>query len=106
MVSNEEVLRTLDETPGWGEITKALVKITPPEHIVDCPLVFRNPQDKWTPTNGRVITLGDSAHTFLPSSGSGATQAIEDAVTIASCLQLAGSQESVPTAAKAYVKLR
>lgn len=96
----------MEQTPGWNEITKALVKITPPGRIVNYPLVFRNPQSKWASTHGRVIALGDNAHTFLPASGNGATQAIEDAITIASCLELAGGKVSVPTAARAYVKLR
>ena len=51
------------------------------------------------------MTLGDSAHTFLPTSGSGATQAIEDAVTIASCLQLSG-KDKVSTAVRAYATMR
>jgi len=96
----------MDETPGWGDIFKALVKTAPPEAVVDYPLVFRDPQPKWVSPNGRVVTLGDSAHTFIPTSGNGATQAIEDAITIASCLQLAGGKEHVPIAARVHAKLR
>ena len=35
-----------------------------------------------------MVQLGDAAHAFLPTSGNGATQAIEDAVCLAECLRL------------------
>jgi 2-polyprenyl-6-methoxyphenol hydroxylase-like FAD-dependent oxidoreductase len=52
---------------------------------------------------GRVLQLGDSAHTFFPMSGKGATQAMEDTVTIATCLQLAGKSGS-PLTVKVHNK--
>lgn len=104
-VSNEDVLRALEDTPGWGEPLKAMVNATPPDHIVHWPLIFRNPQPRWHSPAGRIIQLGDAAHTFLPTSGNGATQAIEDAVTIAECLKQAG-KANIPTAVKAHNLLR
>jgi 2-polyprenyl-6-methoxyphenol hydroxylase-like FAD-dependent oxidoreductase len=53
----------------------------------------------------RVVQIGDAAHSFLPASGNGATQAIEDAVTIASCLQLAG-KDHIDDATRAHVRVR
>jgi 2-polyprenyl-6-methoxyphenol hydroxylase-like FAD-dependent oxidoreductase len=50
--------------------------------------MWRDPQPQWTIPHGRVIQLGYAAHTFIPSSGNGATQAIEDAVSLSTCLQL------------------
>lgn len=37
--------------------------------------------------NGRVILIGDAWHAMLPHSGSGGNSAIEDAVSLAECLQ-------------------
>lgn len=37
---------------------------------------------------GRVVKVGDAAHGTIPASAGGGTLAIEDAVTLASCLQL------------------
>jgi 2-polyprenyl-6-methoxyphenol hydroxylase-like FAD-dependent oxidoreductase len=105
-VSSEDVLRILEETPGWGEPLKAMVKATPPDHIVYWPLIFRNPQPCWHSPAGRIIQIGDAAHSFLPTSGNGATQAIEDAVTIAECLKQAGSKANIPTAVKTHNSLR
>lgn len=96
-VSSEDVIRTLRETTGWGEAVEAMVKATPPDHIVHWPLIFHNPQPRWLSLAGRVIQVGDAAHPFLPTSGNGATQAIEDAVTIAERSKQAG-QANIPTA--------
>lgn len=104
-VSSEDVLKVLDETPGWGEPLKAMVRATPPDHIVYWPLIFRNPQPCWHSPAGRILQIGDAAHSFLPTSGNGATQAIEDAVTIAECLKQAG-KDDIPTAVKTHNLLR
>jgi len=49
--------------------------------------------------------LGDSAHPFLPTSAQGATQAMEDGVTIAICLREAGKQ-NIPAAVRAFQDIR
>ncbi|KAG5808961.1 hypothetical protein H9Q74_007791 [Fusarium xylarioides] len=43
-----------------------------------------------TPEGGRTILIGDAAHANLPTAGQGASQALEDAVTVAQCLELSG----------------
>ena len=67
--------------------------------------MWRNPHENWISPMGYVVQLGDAAHTFLPSSGNGATQSMEDGIYLASCLQLAGKAQ-IPLAAKVYNKLR
>ena len=57
-----------------------------------------------------------SAHTFLPSSGNGATQAMEDATSLAACLALAArdtrsqgsksAKANVPLAVRAHCAIR
>lgn len=58
---------------------------------MDWKLLWRDPQPSWVSPKGRVVQAGDSAHTFLPSSGSGVNQGIEDAIGLATCLQLGGN---------------
>lgn len=89
----------------WAPIFKSLVKLTPPKTIVNFELLWRNPQPKWSSPGGRVINIGDAAHSFLPASGNGATQAIEDAVSLASCLQIGGRTE-IPQSVRAHVRMR
>ena len=52
-----------------------------------------------------MMLVGDSAHPFLPTSGQGAGQAVEDAATIAICLELAGKQ-GISLALRASEKIR
>ena len=68
--------------------------------------MWRDPQPTWTSPSGRVVQLGDAAHTFLGTSGNGATQAIEDAISIASCIAHAGCKENVPDATRVHNLLR
>jgi 2-polyprenyl-6-methoxyphenol hydroxylase-like FAD-dependent oxidoreductase len=91
--------------PGWPEVADRVIKRTPLDRLHDFKLMWREPQPCWASPNGRVVQIGDAAHTFLPSSGSGATQGIEDAVSIAACLGLAG-KDNVPWASKVHSKLR
>lgn len=83
----------------------ALIKTTPKGSVVNWQLKLRDSHEQWTSPGGRVVQLGDAAHAFLPTSGNGATQAIEDGITLATCLQLGGKSQAA-NATKAYNKLR
>jgi len=91
--------------PGWPEIMNRTVRTTLKDGIIDWKLMWRDPQPQWASPGGRVVQLGDAAHTFIPSSENGATQAIEDAVSLATCLQL-GGKDNIPAAVKVHVKLQ
>ncbi|KAH7120988.1 hypothetical protein B0J11DRAFT_589838 [Dendryphion nanum] len=109
-IDKEEVLKGMDEMPGmennkWAPILKRLVDTTPPDTIVNFELLWRNPQPSWTSPGARVIQIGDAAHSYLPASGNGATQAIEDAISIASCLQI-GGRENIPQSVRTHIRFR
>jgi 2-polyprenyl-6-methoxyphenol hydroxylase-like FAD-dependent oxidoreductase len=70
-----------------GTDAQTLLDITPERKSIDFKLVYRPPIDKWTSTGGRTILIGDAAHANLPTAGQGASQAVEDAITVAYCLQ-------------------
>jgi FAD-dependent urate hydroxylase len=53
--------------------------------------------------SGRTVIVGDAAHAASPSSGQGASMAIEDAVTLGRCL---GEQPDVPAALAKYEQAR
>ncbi|KAJ5296099.1 hypothetical protein PENANT_c021G02786 [Penicillium antarcticum] len=101
----ETVLKVTATIPGWPEVANRVIKRTPLDRLHDFKLMWREPQPCWVSPNGRVVQIGDAAHTFLPSSGSGATQAMEDAVSIATCLGIAG-KDNVTWASKVHNKLR
>ena len=52
-----------------------------------------------------VVQIGDSAHSFLPASSNGATQAIEDAVSLAECLRI-GGKDAIPQSVRIHVRFR
>ncbi|PSR80348.1 putative monooxygenase [Coniella lustricola] len=102
-VTPEQVIDFLSAYPEVPDIFKKLVKTAPPESIIDWQILWRDPQPKWHST--RVVQAGDSAHTFVPSSGSGVNQGLEDAVSIATCLQIGGNVKNGMWA-KVHNKLR
>ncbi|KAF2154544.1 FAD/NAD(P)-binding domain-containing protein [Myriangium duriaei CBS 260.36] len=107
-IDYDEVIDKMNEEQvqrQWANIFKDLVRCTPPGTIVNFPLHWRDPKPTWTSPACRIVQIGDSAHSFLPASGNGATQAIEDAVTLASCLQIGGKQ-NIAQSVRAHVRFR
>ncbi|KAK1623871.1 hypothetical protein BDP81DRAFT_465163 [Colletotrichum phormii] len=90
---------------GWAPIVHEVIESTPNNQVTDWKLRFRDPQLKWVSDGGRVVQCGDSAHSFLPSSGFGATTALEDAFSLAACLRMSG-KESAALGTKVHNKLR
>ncbi|KAF4470577.1 FAD binding domain-containing [Fusarium albosuccineum] len=81
-----------------------VIRLTPPGEAIDYQISMREPQLTWTSPSGRVIQVGDVAHVYHPSSGAGATQAMEDAASLAECMVL--SNFDVPWAARVSNLLR
>lgn len=102
----EDVVKGLLQAPDWDPAIPALVRTAPKGAIVHWPLLWRDLRREWTSPGGHVVQVGDSAHTFTPTSGSGATQALEDAITLATCLRLGGEPRNAPLAAKVFNLLR
>ena len=91
--------------PSFPPFAKRLIEATPKDSIVDWNIMWRNPQPLTASPLGRVVQVGDAAHTLLPSSMNGANQALEDAIYLATCLEL-GGKENVRWATKVHNKLR
>ncbi|RSL93129.1 hypothetical protein CEP52_013438 [Fusarium oligoseptatum] len=87
-----------------GEDAKTVLDITPEGRTIDFKLVYRPTLDKWTSSGGRTILIGDAAHANLPTAGQGASQAVEDAVTLAHCLE--SSDGDVRLALEATQRIR
>lgn len=104
-VGPEAVLDFTSKVPGWPEVANRVIKATPSGSLIDWKLMWRDPQPKWTSSGGHVVQLGDTAHTFLPSSGNGGTQAIEDAISLAACVAIAG-KDQIPDATRVHNLLR
>ena len=114
-VNPDEVLKVLNRISDWDPAIVGLMRATPKGGIVHWPLLWRNLRREWTSQGGRVVQVGDAAHSTIPASISGGTLAIEDAVTLATCLQLAcsgssggdgGGGSGAPLGARIYNLLR
>ncbi|KAE8384089.1 hypothetical protein BDV23DRAFT_189553 [Aspergillus alliaceus] len=102
-------LAVLHRVSDWDPAIEGLIRNTPKRATVHWPLLWRNLRQGWTSKGGRVVQVGDAAHTTVPASISGGTLAIEDAVTLAACLQLAcsgGAPGGAPLGARIYNLLR
>ncbi|KAK7992588.1 hypothetical protein PG988_001382 [Apiospora saccharicola] len=104
-VDPSTVLGYVSTIPTFPSFLRRLIEATPKDGIVDWKIMWRNPQPLTTSPLGRVVQVGDAAHTLLPSSMNGANQALEDAIYLASCLEL-GGKENVHWATKVHNKLR
>lgn len=97
----EDVLKCLE---GWDPRTHDIVKATPPEYLFDYKLVYRDPLPTFISPKARIALIGDAAHPFLPTSIQGASQSMEDGVTLAVCLEKCGGD--VQQAVQAYEQIR
>ncbi|KIV90849.1 hypothetical protein PV10_05457 [Exophiala mesophila] len=87
----EDMLKYVADWPMLPKL-KAVVEKTPPGRLIDFKLLWRDPLKTWISPAGRIMLIGDAAHPYLPTSGQGAGQAIEDAATVAIALELAGAK--------------
>ncbi|KAF9894564.1 hypothetical protein FE257_006449 [Aspergillus nanangensis] len=85
----DEMLECISDWPIMPKL-KAVIEKTPQERLIDFKLLWRDPLDTWISNNGRIMLIGDAAHPYLPTSGQGASQAIEDAAVVAIALELTG----------------
>ncbi|KAL4904275.1 hypothetical protein BDW74DRAFT_178856 [Aspergillus multicolor] len=86
------VLEMIKDWPIAKQLA-AVISKTPRAKCFNHALVTREPLKRWVSGEGRMILIGDAAHPFLPHTGQGANQSIEDAATVALCLRLAQVQE-------------
>ncbi|GME65424.1 FAD binding domain-containing protein [Neofusicoccum parvum] len=100
----EEMLEYIKDWPVRAKI-EPIVRMTPKDKVIDFQLLWRDPLERWVSEGGRMMLIGDAAHPFLPTSGQGAGQAIEDAAVLAIALELAG-KENVRLALRATEKIR
>ncbi|MFE5482307.1 FAD-dependent monooxygenase [Streptomyces sp. NPDC056527] len=86
---------------SWPDPVPALLAAVPADAVLRHDLYDLPPLPSFA--SGRVALLGDAAHAMTPNLGQGACQALEDAVTLAHCLDGA---PDVSAALRSYDRLR
>lgn len=71
----------LDHYRGWCPMVRALVSYAPSSGILETPMNNMPPLPTWV--KGRVALAGDACHYMLPYVAQGASNALEDAATLA-----------------------
>lgn len=99
-----KALEYIKDWPGRDKVA-AVMKKTPDMKCYDHLIMAVDPLPRWVSEKGRMIVIGDAAHAFIPTSGQGASQSIEDGAAIAICLELAGKNR-IPLALSVLEKLR
>ena len=97
-IETAEMVRRVD---GMPEIVSGVIAATEPDQIVRARIAHAYPVERWH--DGRVVLLGDAAHTLSPFAGMGACSTIEDAAQLVEQLT---STSSVEDALSAYVESR
>ncbi|KAG2746956.1 FAD/NAD(P)-binding domain-containing protein [Suillus brevipes Sb2] len=93
----------LDIVKDWDPRCAAIVSKAP--SCIDWKLLIHDPLPTWVSKSGRVVLIGDAAHPFLPSSVQGASQAVEDGLTLAITLSLAG-KDNVQLGTRTWESMR
>lgn len=86
---------------AWPDPVPALLAAVPADAVLRHDLYDLPPLPALS--RGRVALLGDAAHAMTPNLGQGACQALEDAVTLAHCLD---ATPEVAAALRSYDRLR
>ncbi|KAH8889176.1 salicylate hydroxylase [Thozetella sp. PMI_491] len=92
------------EQANFPHIWKEIVEMTPEERLIDYKLVWRDALATWLSPTQRCAVIGDAAHCHLPTSAQGACMAVEDAATVAICLEK--SKGDVPLALQVFERIR
>lgn len=93
-LSKDELLERVD---GLPEIVSAVLEATDEDQIVRTEVRHGYPPKRWH--NGRVVLLGDAAHTLSPFAGMGACSTIED---VGHLVRLLEESDSLPDALASF----
>ncbi|KAJ5589686.1 hypothetical protein N7450_003658 [Penicillium hetheringtonii] len=90
-----DVRRAIELISDWNvrDRLEPIMACTPQGKCFDHLVMTMDQLPSWVSPKHRMIVLGDAAHPFLPNTGQGANQAIEDGATVAICLELAGKNQ-------------
>lgn len=88
-IDKEEMLEKISSWRCTDQIRPVIEAMSKDQFLL-CPLLRAGVLDSWVSPTGRIAVIGDAAHPFFPTSAQGASQAIEDAATLAITLTLAG----------------
>lgn len=86
---------------SWVDPVPALLAATDPADVLRSDLYDREPARQWS--RGPVVLVGDAAHPMRPHLGQGGCQGLEDAATLAHCVD---ADDDLPGAFARFAEMR
>ncbi|KAJ0420300.1 hypothetical protein BJY00DRAFT_313239 [Aspergillus carlsbadensis] len=99
-----DMLQVIDES--WDPTLRQIIRSIPEDMLIDHKLLWRDPVPQWVSPGGRVALVGDAAHPHLPTAGTGAAQALEDAATLGVFFAKVAGTDEIPAILRGYQRLR
>ncbi|CZR52464.1 uncharacterized protein PAC_02341 [Phialocephala subalpina] len=100
-------IKAMQETVSMFEPrVRKFAELVKPEDCFLWKISHLPPLETWVSPSGKVTVLGDAAHAMVPHLGAGAASAVEDGGVLAECLARAKSSSDIPTALRAYERIR
>jgi salicylate hydroxylase len=89
---------------GWDP--KLLKVINMIRNTLKWPLLTGKPLKRWVSESGKLVIIGDAAHSMVPYMSEGAAMAVEDGAALAEILSLITSASHLHSALKVFEKVR
>ncbi|KAK7203973.1 hypothetical protein BZA70DRAFT_196864 [Myxozyma melibiosi] len=99
--TTEEMLAKYD---GWDPLVRKMIAMVP--SAMKWKVCYLKELDSWRSRSGKIVLLGDSAHATVPFLAQGAAMAMEDAITLAECLDLAKDPTEYTDLLSIYEEIR
>ncbi|KAK9451833.1 uncharacterized protein V1518DRAFT_430735 [Limtongia smithiae] len=97
----EEMIHTYED---WDPKVLKLIKLLP--SAMKWKVCFLRELDSWQSKSGKVVLLGDSCHATVPFLAQGAAMAMEDAITLAECLDRLETSSDLSKLLTVYEEVR
>ncbi|KAF2192355.1 FAD/NAD(P)-binding domain-containing protein [Zopfia rhizophila CBS 207.26] len=89
---------------GWDHRLAKIINMI--EGTLKWPLLSGKPLKRWVSLSGKLIILGDAAHSMVPYMSEGAAMAVEDGAALAEILSLITSPHQLYSALKVFERVR
>lgn len=95
LADNKESLkaRLRRNAEAWPGVVRSALESISDETMNVWPFYMLPALERWASPKGRVLVLGDAAHAIPPTTGQGASMALEDAASLALILKRVGESE-------------
>ncbi|KAK2013798.1 putative salicylate hydroxylase [Colletotrichum eremochloae] len=95
LMADKEALKTRLRAgeENWPDVVRSALEDIRDETVNVWPFFMLPSLERWTSRGGRVLVLGDAAHAIPPTTGQGASMALEDAASLALVIKRVGESQ-------------